>query len=142
MPVITFIVNQSDSFISLCFFFTTDRWPQLQASYCFQRGLKICVASPRRAAKCFAKLSPKPIGSAGNASVHLFILHLIRKCHPILIKQAARTGSSATCFFFCFVIGPLAEAPCISYLYHSLSFMGSCRAHNSKGGLFVLERND
>lgn len=34
--------------------------------------------------------------------------------------------------FFCFVIGPLAEAPCISYLYHSVSFMGSCRAHNSK----------
>lgn len=35
-------------------------------------------------------------------------------------------------FFFCFLIGPLAEAPCISCLYHSVSSMGSCRAHNSK----------
>lgn len=111
MPVITFIVDQSDSFISLCVFFTTDRWPQLQASYCFQWGLKICVASPRRAAKCFAKLSPKPFGSAANASVHLFILHLIQKCHPILIKQAARAGSNATCFFFVLLLVRLQRHP-------------------------------
>lgn len=33
---------------------------------------------------------------------------------------------------FCFVIGLLAETPCISYLYDSVSFMGSCRAQNSR----------
>lgn len=51
--VVTFIVDQSDSPF---FFFTTNRWQQLQASYCYQQWLKICVASRQQTVKCCSVL--------------------------------------------------------------------------------------
>lgn len=90
----------SQIILCLCvFFFTTDRWPQLQASYCFQRGLKICVAS----CKVFCQTLAKAIWECRNCLGAPLYSPLDTKM-PSNFDQTGRQSRIQCYLFFFFVL--------------------------------------